>query len=147
MSALSAELPHTRSFVLVDAIDEITDLLEDTGPPIEPWQIMRNTNVIGASGHSDYGAVLEQFWDAIGELELRPTSTVLITGDARNNYHPANAEVLAEIARRARSVYWLNPEAAAQWNDFDSEMAAYAAHCTNTFEVRGCALVVRTLWG
>jgi uncharacterized protein len=136
MSALSAELPHTRSFVFVDAIDEVTNLLEDTGHAIEPWQIMRNTNVIGASGHSDYGAVLEQFWDAIGELELRPTSTVLITGDARNNYHPANAEVLAEIARRARSVYWLNPEAAAQWNDFDSEMAAYGAHCTNTFEVR-----------
>ena len=136
MSALSAELPRTRSFVFVDAVDEITGLLERTGHAIEPWQILRNTNVIGASGHSDYGAVLDQFWSAIGERELKPTSTVLITGDARNNYADARTDVLAKVARRARSVYWLNPEPTSDWESHDSEMAAYAEHCTKTFEVR-----------
>ena len=136
MSALSAELPHTRSFVFVDAVDEITGLLERTGHAIEPWQIMRNTNVIGASGHSDYGTVFEQFWTDYGERDLKPTSTVIVTGDGRSNYLPARADMLGKIARRARSVYWLNPEASSEWDEYDSEMASYREHCTNTFEVR-----------
>ena len=59
MSALSAEVARTRSFVFVDRMDEITDLLARTDHSIEPWQIMRNTNVIADDGHSDYGAVLQ----------------------------------------------------------------------------------------
>ncbi len=136
MSALSAELPRTRSFVFVDAVDEITDLLRRTGHAIEPWQILRNTNVIGATGHSDYGAVLDQFWESVGERELAPTSTVLVTGDARSNHQPARAEVLGKIARRARAVYWLNPEPVGEWDELDSEMDTYRPHCTRTFEVR-----------
>jgi uncharacterized protein with von Willebrand factor type A (vWA) domain len=136
MAALSAELPRTRSFVFVDAVDEITALLERTRHAIEPWQIMRNTNVIGATGHSDYGAVLEQFWTSVGERELAPTSTVLVTGDARSNHRPPRAEMLGRIAARARAVYWLNPEPTSDWDRFDSEMAAYEMHCTRVFEVR-----------
>ena len=136
MAALSAELPRTRSFVFVDAIDEITELFEHTGHAIEPWQIMRNTNVIGATGHSDYGAVFEQFWEIVGDRELTPRSTVVIAGDARSNYQPARTDVLAKIARRTRSVYWLNPEPRPEWSVFDSEMDAYAEQCTRVFEVR-----------
>ena len=136
MAALSAELPRTRSFVFVDAIDEITKLFEHTGHAIEPWQIMRNTNVIGATGHSDYGAVFEQFWEVVGDRELTPRSTVVIAGDARSNYQPARTDVLANIARRSRSVYWLNPEPQPEWSEFDSEMDAYAEQCTRVFEVR-----------
>jgi uncharacterized protein with von Willebrand factor type A (vWA) domain len=134
MSALAAELPRTRSFVFVDAVDEITGLLERTGHAIEPWQIMRNTNVIGASGHSDYGAVLEQFWHTVGP-ELSATATVLVTGDGRSNYRPAGAAALGELARRCRSVFWLNPEPRAEWELHDSAIAAYRPHCTQVFEV------------
>jgi uncharacterized protein with von Willebrand factor type A (vWA) domain len=136
MSALSAELPKTRSFVFVDAIDEITPLLERTGHAIEPWQIMRNTNVIGATGHSDYGSVFTQFWDGVGERELTPRSIVVIAGDARSNYRPAGTDALGEIARRARAVYWLNPEPRREWGEYDSDMEAYADRCTRVFEVR-----------
>jgi uncharacterized protein with von Willebrand factor type A (vWA) domain len=136
MAALSAEVPRTRSFVFVDAIDEVTGLLDDTRHGIEPWQILRNTNVIAEDGHSDYGAVLSQFWDETAERELAPTSTLLITGDARGNYRDASTPVLAAIAQRARRVYWLNPEPRAEWDTFDSEMAAYSRHCSEVFEVR-----------
>src|SRR5690606_12422882 len=44
MSALSAEIARTRSFVFVDAVDEVTELLETTRHGIEPWQLLRNTN-------------------------------------------------------------------------------------------------------
>ena len=136
MAALSAEIPRCRSFVFVDAVDEVTELLAATDHGIEPWQLMRNTNVIADDGHSDYGAVLDQFWDQVGSEELSPNSTLLITGDARTNYLDNRAGVLEEIAARCRAVYWLNPEPLADWDTHDSEMAAYSRHCTETFEVR-----------
>ena len=138
MSALAAELPRTRSFVFVDAVDEITELLERTDHQIEPWQILRNTNVIGASGHSDYGAVLERFHDSIGPA-LAGTATVLITGDARSNHRDARAPVLGELARRCRSVFWLNPEPRADWGTHDSATDEYRPHCREMFEVRTLA--------
>lgn len=136
MAALSSEVGRTRSFVFVDAIDEVTELLAATEHGIEPWQILRNTNVIGDDGHSDYGSVLRQFWTEVGEQDLRPSSTVLITGDARTNHRPAEDAVLGHMARRCRRIYWLNPEPKDDWDTEDSEMSAYAAHCADTFEVR-----------
>ncbi len=144
VAALSAELPHTRSFVFVDAIDEITELLRSTDHQIEPWQIMRNTNVIGTDGHSDYGAVLHQFWDRHGS-ELRPNSTVVITGDARNNYRSPGYGVIDAIGERCRQVFWLNPEPVAEWPTFDSEMERYAQACTQAFEVRNLRQLVEAI--
>ncbi len=136
MAALSAEVARTRSFVFVGAVDEVTALLKATGHGIEPWQIMRNTNVIGADGHSDYGRVLDQFWAETADRDLRPSATVLITGDARTNYRPAGAEALARIGGRARRLYWLNPEPKDRWDTHDSQMSAYARSCAEVFEVR-----------
>ncbi len=102
MSALAAEIGRTRSFVFVDAIDEVTALLDSSSHGIEPWALLRNTNVIGAEGHSDYSTVLEQFWRSTGERDLHRTSTVIITGDARTNHRGTGAEWLERIAERSR---------------------------------------------
>ena len=134
MAALSAELPRTRSFVFVDAVDEVTGLLQGTGHAIEPWQLLRNTNVIGDTGHSDYARVFEQFWREVGP-DLSDTSTVLVTGDARSNYRAAGEAVLGELARACRSIFWLNPEPRDQWELHDSALADYRPHCTAVFEV------------
>ena len=99
MSALSAELARTRSFVFVDAVDEVTDLLASTQHGIEPWQLLRNTNVIGADGHSDYAVVLERFWRDICDRDLHRTSTLIITGDARTN-HRGTGRAVAGTDRR-----------------------------------------------
>ena len=136
VSALADELGGTRSFAFVDAVDEITDLVERSTHPIEPWQILQRGRVIGADGHSDYGAVLAAFWDRYGRTGLTHRSTVIITGDARTNYRPEGADVLHAIARRARAVYWLNPEPRVEWDTTDSVLAAYARHCDRVFEVR-----------
>ena len=135
ISALAAELAGTRTFAFVDAVDEITELV-DRPAPVEPWQIFQRGRVIGADGHSDYGAVLAQFWDGYGRAGLTHRSTVVIAGDARTNYRPERAEQLAAIARRARAVYWLDPEPRAEWDTSDSALAAYAPYCARVFEVR-----------
>ena len=142
MSALSAELARTRSFVFVDAVDEVTDLLASTQHGIEPWQLLRNTNVIGSDGHSDYAAVLERFWRDTCDRDLHRTSTLIVTGDARTNHRGTGEQWLERIAERCRRVYWLNPEPRADWNTFDSELATYAEHCDATFEVRNLRQLV-----
>lgn len=135
ISALAGELAGTRTFAFVDAVDEITELVERPAP-VEPWQILQRGRVIGADGHSDYGVVLSDFWDRYGRAGLTHRSTVVIAGDARTNYRPARAELLAAIARRARAVYWLDPEPQVEWDTTDSALAAYAPHCDRVFEVR-----------
>jgi uncharacterized protein with von Willebrand factor type A (vWA) domain len=135
ISALAGELAGTRTFAFVDAVDEITQLV-DRPAPVEPWQILQRGRVIGADGHSDYGAVLAEFWDGYGRAGLTHRSTVLIAGDARTNYRPERVEQLAAIARRARAVYWLDPEPRAEWDTTDSALAAYAPYCDRVFEVR-----------
>lgn len=136
VSALADELADTRSFAFIDAIDEISQLVAESTHAIEPWQLLQHGRVIGADGHSDYGAVLKAFWERYGRTGLTDRSTVVITGDARSNYRPDGAEVLAAIARRARAVYWLNPEPRAEWYTTDSVLEAYAPHCDGIFEVR-----------
>jgi uncharacterized protein with von Willebrand factor type A (vWA) domain len=78
---------------------------------------------------TDYGRALRQFHATVGQ-ELEHRATVLIFGDARGNFRPAEEATLAKIARRAGSVYWLNPERRALWDTGDSLMSAYEPHCT-----------------
>ena len=75
--------------------------------------------MIWVDGHSDYGHAFETFWDRWGR-EVNSKTTVLLLGDARNNYHASQAWVLAEIAKKARHVYWLNPEPRSYWDTGDS---------------------------
>ena len=61
---------------------------------------------------------------------------MVVLGDARNNYHRANAAVLGDLRRRARRVYWLNPEPRSYWDTGDSIASVYGAHCDGVFECR-----------
>jgi hypothetical protein len=60
----------------------------------------------------------------------------LILGDARNNYHPAQAELLEDIRSRVKALYWLNPEPKSYWNSGDSVLSLYAPHCDDVLECR-----------
>ena len=139
ISALADELRATRTFAFVDAIDEISALMGSTNRAIEPWQLLQSGRVIGDDGHSDYGRVFESFWERYGRHGLSPRSTVVVVGDARGNHRPSHPEVVAQIAARARRVYWLNPEPRAEWDTTDSVQAVYARYCTAVYEVRTLA--------
>jgi uncharacterized protein with von Willebrand factor type A (vWA) domain len=98
-------------------------------------RVNTEADVIWAEGHSDYGHALAVFasrWAA----ELSPRTSVVVLGDARNNYHASEAGALAEVARRARHVWWLNPEPRSYWDTGDSIVSEYAAHCDGVFECR-----------
>ena len=53
------------------------------------------------------------------------TQSLLILGDARNNYRATGAQTLKRLVARARHAYWLNPEPQAYWGSGDSATGAY----------------------
>ena len=134
--AISSQFSKVRSFVFVDGIDEVTRLFEGADDPADAVaRINAEADVIAFDGHSDYGRALSVFHDRYAR-DVTRRSTVLILGDARNNYHQAHPEVLADLHHRARAVYWLNPEPVGYWNSGDSVINQYAPHCDRVIECR-----------
>jgi hypothetical protein len=134
--AISSQFSKVRSFVFIDGIDEITrffDTADDVADAVH--RINTEADVVWVDGHSDYGHALSVFWERWGE-EITPRTSVLLLGDARNNYHATQSWVVQEIRHRARHVYWLNPEPRAYWDTGDSVVGEYAVHCDEVFECR-----------
>jgi hypothetical protein len=134
--AIQSQFSKVRSFVFVDGIDEVTRFFEQVDDPAEAVaRINSEADVVWVDGHSDYGHALSVFYDRwAGEISNR--TSVLILGDARNNYHATEDWVLAEIRRKARHLYWLNPEPRDYWGSGDSVVGAYGAHCDRVVECR-----------
>ena len=134
--AISSQFSKVRSFVFVDGLDEVTRLFDGVDDPAEAVaKINAEADVIAFDGHSDYGRALMTFHEKFAK-DITKRSTVLILGDARNNYHQAHAEVVADLHYRAKSVYWLNPEPTAYWNSGDSIVNQYAPYCERVIECR-----------
>jgi uncharacterized protein len=116
-----------RSYVFVSDLGEITELFRQHDLE-QAVALAYSGGVINVAANSDYGRALEQF--ARRHLDsLSSRTTVIVIGDARNNYHPPNADALAEIRRRAKRLLWLNPEQPAAWGFGDSAMRDYEPHC------------------
>ncbi|MCS6924666.1 MAG: VWA domain-containing protein [Candidatus Binatia bacterium] len=77
---------------------------------------------------SDFGRVLQQFWQEQAALLTRNT-LVLILGDARNNRRPPRADLLVRLRHQVREVVWLNPEPHERWNTGDSVIRLYTPAC------------------
>jgi hypothetical protein len=134
--AISGQFSKVRSFVFIDGIDEVTAYFEGAEDITEAvHRINTEADVIWVDGHSDYGHALEVFWQRWGP-EITPRTTLLLLGDARNNYHAANAWTVKEMGKKARHVYWLNPEPRSYWDTGDSIVSEYATHTNGAYECR-----------
>ncbi len=134
--AMSARFSSLRAFAFVDGVDEITRLLTPgLRFALVAQRIFAEAEVVEMDGHSDYGHALSQFGERYGG-ELTARSTVIIAGDARNNYRDFGETALAEMAGVAEAIYWLNPEPRAYWDTGDSLMSRMGAFCAEVHEVR-----------
>lgn len=134
--ALASSFSKVRSFVFVDGIDEVTHHFDQAAQPAEAAsRVNEEAKVVWVDGHSDYGHALSDFHSRFGE-EVNSRTTIMILGDARNNYHQSSAWVIADLQKRARHVFWLNPEPKTYWNSGDSIIAEYGVHCDSITEVR-----------
>jgi uncharacterized protein with von Willebrand factor type A (vWA) domain len=135
LHAMNEEFAKMRSFAFVDGVDEVTAILEDGGHRMDLRGAFTRAKVVWDDGHSDYGNVFRRFAERYG-ADVDARSTLIVMGDARNNYREPGLEVLKGLRERARRLYWLNPEPRAEWDTTDSIMAAYAPWCDRVFEVR-----------
>ena len=134
--AISSQFSKVRSFVFIDGLDEVTRFLEgveDIGEAVH--KVNTEADVVWVDGHSDYGHAFGVFWEKYGK-DIGPKTTVLILGDARNNYHASQSWILKEAQHKARKLYWLNPEPRAYWDTGDSILGEYATYCDGAYEVR-----------
>jgi uncharacterized protein with von Willebrand factor type A (vWA) domain len=136
MYALRSQFSRVRSFVFVDGVDEVTDVLQRAPDVVEA---ARHINAAGSGvwldGRSDYGHALSGFWDTWGG-EVRRRTTVIVLGDARTNYHDPREGALKAVSQRAGHVFWLNPEPVSAWNSGDSVIARYHPFCDAVYECR-----------
>jgi uncharacterized protein with von Willebrand factor type A (vWA) domain len=134
--AMTNAFSKIRSFVFIDTVDEVTKYFSG-GESIQGalLQVTTKAKVVGLDGHSDYGNSLSVFEERYMEAITKRT-TVIVCGDARNNYHPPQEEVLGRIKDRAKKVFWLNPEPKSYWNSGDSVVSIYGQFCDGVFECR-----------
>jgi uncharacterized protein len=135
LHAMNQEFAKLRSFVFVDGVDEVTGILDQGGHRMDLRGAFARAKVVAHDGHSDYGNVFRRFAERYGG-DVDGRSTLIVMGDARNNYRDPGLEAFRDLAGRSRRLYWLNPEPRADWDSTDSIMATYAPGCDRVFEVR-----------
>ena len=122
---LTDVLKNVRAFAFSSNLVEVTQLFEQHD--LED-AIAATLQRIGG-GSTDYGRSLQTFADlCLNEVDHR--TTVIMLGDARNNYGDPRTDILRQLHDRSRQLIWLNPEARNRWGSGDSEMKRYQAHCT-----------------
>ena len=121
--SLDEVMPKVRSFAFSSDLAEVTELFNRN--PIEDAiaKVLRDYS----GGSTDYGQALLDFKNhCLDDVDNR--TTIIILGDARNNYGDPHAEILKEMYDRSKRIIWLNPESRVSWNTGDSEMRRYHAY-------------------
>jgi uncharacterized protein with von Willebrand factor type A (vWA) domain len=134
LHAVHREFRRVRSFVFVDGIAEITNLVESATGVVDPRHLLAHRGLIAGDGRSDYTRALRRFLDGWPDA-VTPKTTVLIVGDARSHDRPPAAAEVSELREMSRRIYWLNPEPREEWNTGDSKLDSYRSDCAGVFEV------------
>lgn len=125
---------RVRSYVFVSEIVEVTQAFRrySVEGAIE-WALHKAA--IDYHGQSDFGCVFSRFARTeLGAVDSR--TTILVLGDARNNYNDPQEGALRQIRERAKGIIWLNPQSQREWGLADSVMPLYAPSCDLVRECR-----------
>ncbi len=126
-----------RSFVFVSEIDEVTEAFRAL--PVErAIEYALGSARVDYGSRSDFGYAFARFYrEALEDLDRK--TTLLILGDARNNYNDPQAWALRLLRERVKGIIWLNPEGRWGWGVGDSVLPLYAPHCDLVRECRTLA--------
>src|SRR3984885_5970218 len=134
---------RVRSFIFVADIGEVTECFRNNDAK-EALDVALKGDIINVYAHSNFGYAFRNFvTDHLGAVNKR--TTVIVLGDARNNYNLPHDWCLREIRQRAKRVIWLNPESRNTWGFGDSEMDRYAPHCDLVEECRNLNQLYRVV--
>ena len=124
-----------HAYVFIDGITEVTKELRNLKIN-NINKILTNWNkYVHVDGHSDYD---KSFKDLLDEKIINNASfnTLIVIGDARNNYRPINKETVDKLSKKFQNIYWMNPERSQYWNTGDSQFHNYQSICKKHSEVR-----------
>ena len=121
--SLEEVMPKVRSFAFSSDLAEVTELFARNKIEDAIAKTLRDYS----GGSTDYGQAFEDFKkNCLDDVDNR--TTIIILGDARNNYGDPRTEILKEMYDRAKRVIWLNPESRTTWTVGDAEMRKYTAY-------------------
>lgn len=128
---LRVNFRRVRVFFFIDTLWDVSEErwsgdLQDLSQAIQVWSGK------ASSGFSDYGQVLQEMATFVLP-EISSRATLLIIGDARNNFRPTQSEYLAEIQQKVRNILWLNPLSQEEWLERDNVMSAYGPYCSAVY--------------
>ncbi|MFZ5945348.1 MAG: vWA domain-containing protein [Bacillota bacterium] len=132
--AMARSFEDIRTFLFVDEIAEITPQLKNSNVNEAIYHAIREVRC-SRLGISNFGVVFETFRLRFAEM-LSPKTTLIILGDAKNNWFPPRQEELRIISEKAKKVIWLNPQPQNKWDEDDSIIGIYGKICSDVFECR-----------
>ncbi len=124
-----------HAFVFIDGITDITKELKNLKFNNINKILTNWNNYVHVDGHSDYD---KSFKDLLDEKIISNSSfnTLIVIGDARNNYRPINTETIDKLSKKFQNIYWMNPERSQYWNTGDSQFYHYQSISKKYSEVR-----------
>lgn len=131
VTCLKARFRKIRLFFFIDSVWDVSEFVSSDDLRGAKQEIKSSGDKV-TSGFSDYGAVFQE----LAENKLKDVSaraTLIILGDGKNNYRPAQSEYLAQISERVRHVIWLNPLDLEEWNERDNMMKEYRNYCSKVY--------------
>jgi len=124
-----------RSFVFVAELGEVTQVFHDHDVSKAIEEALEGGGVINVYTRSNFGMAFHTFWrDFLSAIDAK--TTVIVLGDARNNYNDPKAWCLRDVHSKAKNVVWLNPESPSAWGFGDSVMDKYLPYTTLAEECR-----------
>jgi len=134
---------RVRSYAFVSEIAEVTQAFNTyTVDKAIEWALKSSS--VDYHCRSDFGYAFSRFCRT--ELEsLDRKTTILVLGDARNNYNDPQAWAVRQIRERVKGIIWLNPEGQWGWGIGDSVMPLYAPSCDIVKECRTVGQLVQVV--
>ena len=134
---LNEEVAKIRSYIFCSNLVCVSAIFEGFGVDEALERLQRGVGLEIRFGRTDYGRAFEDFREQwLHQVTNR--TTILILGDARNNYGDPRTDILSLLHERARRLIWLNPEPPNFWGTGDSEMRRYLPYC---YLARECSTV------
>ena len=130
---LNKAIVRIRTFIFCSNLIEITAIFDEYPVEVAVEKIRLGVDLPILMGRTDYDQAFRDFkTNHLGSVTRK--TTVLILGDARNNYAEAQTGILKSMYERSKRLIWLNPETPSFWGTGDSEMKKYAPFCSTIKE-------------
>jgi len=126
--SLNEVVAKISSFIFCSNLVDVSNVFKEYQVEEAVVRLKRGIGLGVQLGRTNYGQAFLDFkkkWlDAVSNK-----TTVLILGDARNNYGNPQTDILKLINERSKRIIWLNPEPRTFWGIGDSEMDRYLPYC------------------